>query len=211
MWELDHKENWASKNWCLELWCWRRLLRVSCTARRSNQSILEESTLNIHWKDSDPSAWSSSWSSNTLVIWCEDPVHGEIPQRWERSQAGGEGDNRRWDGWMASSTRWTWVWASSRNWWWTGKPGELQSMGSQRVGHDLDTEQPQQQQQYFQKVACSLEVSFLLHRLVPSRVQMPTHQLALQLPSCREGSQGRDMLPWEEGLTWRAFWEADVI
>ena len=52
---------------------------------------------------------------------------------WERLKAGGEGDNRRWDGWMASLTQWTWVWASSGSWWWTQKPGVLQSMGSQRV------------------------------------------------------------------------------
>ena len=49
---------------------------------------------------------------------------------------GREGDDRGWDGWMALLTRWTWVWTSSRSWWWTGKPGILQSMGSQRVGHD---------------------------------------------------------------------------
>ena len=59
---------------------------------------------------------------------------------WERLKAGGEGDNRGWDGWMASQTGWTWVWASSGSWWWTGRPGVLQSMGSQRVGHDWVTE-----------------------------------------------------------------------
>ena len=59
---------------------------------------------------------------------------------WERLKAGGEGDNRGWDGWMASPTWWTWVWASSRSWWWAGKPGMLQSMGSQAVGHYWVTE-----------------------------------------------------------------------
>ena len=59
---------------------------------------------------------------------------------WERWQAGGEGDDRGWDGWMASSTQWTWVWANSRSRWWTGRPGVLQSMGSQRVGHAWVTE-----------------------------------------------------------------------
>ena len=59
---------------------------------------------------------------------------------WEKLKAGGEEDNRVWDGWMASATQWTWVWASSGNWWWTGKPGVLHSMGSQRVGHDWVTE-----------------------------------------------------------------------
>ena len=87
--------------------------------------------LNIHWKDQ---CWS--WSSNTLAIWCKEPTHWKRSWSWERLKAGGEGDNRGWDGWMASPTRWTWVWAVSRSWWWTGKPGVLQSMG-----HKADTTQ----------------------------------------------------------------------
>ena len=59
---------------------------------------------------------------------------------WEGLKAGGEGDNRGWDGWLASLTRWTWVWAGSGSWWWTGKPGVLQSTGLQRVGHNWVTE-----------------------------------------------------------------------
>ena len=59
---------------------------------------------------------------------------------WEGLGAGGEGDNRGWDGWMASLTQWTWVWVNSGSWWWTGRPGVLQSMGLQRVGHDWATE-----------------------------------------------------------------------
>ena len=62
------------------------------------------------------------------------------PWCWARVRAGGEGEDRGWDGWMAPPTRWTWVWASSRRWWWTGRPGELQSMGSQRVRQDWATE-----------------------------------------------------------------------
>ena len=89
----------------------------------------------IQWKD-----WPWSWSSNSLATWCEDPTHWKRPWCWERLRAGGEGDDRGWDGWMASPTRWTWVWASSRSWWWTGKPGMLQSMGSQAVGHYWVTE-----------------------------------------------------------------------
>ena len=76
-----------------------------------------------------------SWSSNALATWCEELIHWKRPGCWERLKAGGEGD-RGWDGWMASPTRWTWVWVSSGSWWWTRKPGVLQSMGSQRVGHD---------------------------------------------------------------------------
>ena len=64
----------------------------------------------------------------------------ERPWCWERLKVGGKGDDRGWHGWMASPMRWLWVWASSRSWWWTGRPGLLQSMGSQRVGHDWATE-----------------------------------------------------------------------
>ena len=59
---------------------------------------------------------------------------------WEGLEAGGEGDDRGWDGWMASLIRWTWVWVKSGSWWWTGRPGVLRFMGSQRVGHDWATE-----------------------------------------------------------------------
>ena len=75
-----------------------------------------------------------------LATWYEEPTHWKRPWCWERLKVGGEGNNRRWDGWTASPTQWTWVWVSSRSWWRTGKPGVLQSMGSQRVGHDWVTE-----------------------------------------------------------------------
>ena len=105
------------------------------TERRSNQSILKEI--------------SPEYSLEGLMLklklqyfgclmWRTDSL--ENPWCWERSKAGGEGDNRGWDSWMASLTRWTWIWVSSGSWWWTGKPGVLQSMGSQRVGHDWVTE-----------------------------------------------------------------------
>ena len=71
---------------------------------------------------------------------CEELTHWKRPRCWERLKAGGEGDDRGWDGWMASPTQWTWVWVNSGSWWWTGRPGVLQSMGSQRVGHDWTTE-----------------------------------------------------------------------
>ena len=76
----------------------------------------------------------------TLAIWCEELIHLKRPWCWERLRAGGEGDNKGWDGWMASPTQWTWVWVNFRSWWWTGRPGVLQSMGSQRVRHDWATE-----------------------------------------------------------------------
>ena len=91
--------------------------------------------LSVHWKD-----WCWSWSSNTLATWCEELTHLKRPWCWERLKAGGEGDDRGWDGWMASPTQWTWVWVSSRSWWRTGRPGVLQSMGLQRVGHHWATE-----------------------------------------------------------------------
>ena len=98
-----------------ELWCWRRLLRVPWTVGRSNQSILRKSVLSVHWKD-----WCWSWNSSTLATWCEELTHLKRPWCWERLRARGEGDNRGWDGWMASPTHWTWVWVNSRSWWWTG-------------------------------------------------------------------------------------------
>ena len=84
------------------------------------------------------SCWS--WNSNTFATWCEELTYLKRPWCWERLRAGGEGDNRGWDGWMTSLTQWTWVWVNSGSWWWTGRLGVLQSMGSQRVGHDWVTE-----------------------------------------------------------------------
>ena len=113
-------ESWTIKNaggWridAFEVWCWRRLLRVPWTARRSNQFTLG---LNILWKN-----WCWSWSSNTLATWCKELTHLKRPWCWERLRAGGEGGNRRWDGWMASLTQRTWIWVNSGSWWWTGRP-----------------------------------------------------------------------------------------
>ena len=103
---IKKAEHWRIN--AFELWCWRRLLKVLWTARRSNQSIVKKSVLNIHWKD-----WCWSWSSRTLATWCEDLTHWKRPWCWERLKAGGEGDDRGWDGWMASLIWWTWVWANS--------------------------------------------------------------------------------------------------
>ena len=87
-------------------------------------------TLSIHWKD-----WC--WSSNTLDTWCKEPPLWKRPWCWERWKAKEKRDNRGWDGWMASLTQWTWVWANSRRQR-IGKPGMLQSMGSQRVGQTTE-------------------------------------------------------------------------
>ena len=118
-----------------ELWCWRWPLRVPWTARRSNQSILKEISPGCLL---ERRCWS--WNSNTLATWCEELTYLKRPWCWERLKAGGEGDDREWDGWMASLTQWTWVWVNSGSWWWTGRPGVLQSMGSQRVRLDWVTE-----------------------------------------------------------------------
>ena len=114
----------------IELWCWRRLLRVPWTARRSNQSILKEIC--------------PGCSLEGLMLKLKRQYFGYLMQRrpwcWEGLGAGGEGDNRGWDGWMASPTRWAWVWVNSGSWWWTGRPGVLQFTRSQRVRHDWATE-----------------------------------------------------------------------
>ena len=113
-----------------ELWCWRRLLRVPWTARRSNQSILKEISPGCSLE-----GLMLRLKLNTLATWYEELTHWKRPWCWERLRAGREGDDRGWDGWMASLIRWTWVWVDSRSWWWTGRPGVLRFTGSQRVGH----------------------------------------------------------------------------
>ena len=131
-WTIKKAEHWRID--AFKLWCWRRLLRFPWTARRSNQSILKEispgCSLERHW----------GWNSNTLATWCEELTHWKRLWCWERLRAGGDGDDRGWDGWMASLTRWTWVWGNSGSWWWTGRPGMLQFMGLQKVGHEWATE-----------------------------------------------------------------------
>ena len=124
IWTIKKAECW--RIYAFELWCWRRLLRVSWIARRSNQSILKEISPECSWMFKD---WCWSWNSNTLATWCEELTHLKRPWCWEILNAGGEGDDRGWDGWMASLTQWTWVWVNSGSWWWTGRPGVLQSMG----------------------------------------------------------------------------------
>jgi len=121
-----------------------RIFKVSLMARLegdtgsreklNHQWITKHRTLSILWKD-----W---WSFNTLATWCEELTHWKRPWCWKRLRAG-EGGNRGWDGWKALLTQWTWVCANHGRWWRTGRPGVLQSMGLQRVGHDLVTEQQQ--------------------------------------------------------------------
>ena len=101
--------------------------------------------------------WSWSWNSSNLATSFEELTHWKRLWCWEGLGAGEEGDDRGWDGWMASLTGWTWVWVNSRSWWWTGRPGVLWFMGSQRVGHDWATELNWTDAEY--KVTCSLYIS----------------------------------------------------
>ena len=134
-------ENWTVKKAecqridAFELWCWRRLLGVPWTVRRSNQSILKETSPGI--------------SLEGMMLKLKLQYYGHLLRRVDSLEktlmlggigAGGEGDDRGWDGWMASPTRWTWVWVNSGRWWRTGRPGVLWFMGSQRVRHDWASE-----------------------------------------------------------------------
>ena len=113
-----------------ELWCWR-LLRVLWTVRRSNQSILKEIS-----PECSLEGLILKLKFNTLPTWCEEPTHLKRPWCWEGLKVGGEGDDRGWDGWMASWTKWMWVWVNSGSYWCTGRPGVLQSIRLQRVRLD---------------------------------------------------------------------------
>ena len=118
-----------------ELWCWRRLLRVPWTARRPNQSILKEISPGISLKGMMLKLKLQYFG---YLMWRVDSLEKTL--MLGGIGAGGEGDDRGWDGWMASLTQWTLVWVNSRSWWWTGRPGVLRFMGSQRFGHDYATE-----------------------------------------------------------------------
>ena len=120
MWELDLKkvEHW--RIYAFKLWCWRRFLKVPWTARRSNQSILKEITpgcslegliLKLKFQYFGHLMWRTDSFEKTLML--------------ERLKAGGKGDDRGCNCWMASPTQWTWVWVNSRSWWWTRRPGVL--------------------------------------------------------------------------------------
>ena len=137
--ELDHKEGWAPKKW----WCFwtvvlEKTLESPWMARRSNQSILREI--------------NSEYSLEGLMLKLKLQYFEHLMRRADslektlmlgKTEGKKRRGNRGWDGWMASVTEWTWIWANSGRWWWTGKPGVLQSMGSQKVRHNLATEQKQ--------------------------------------------------------------------
>ena len=132
MWELDCKESWVVKNWCF----WTVVVGKTLESPLDSKEIQpvhpkgDQSWVFIGRTDVEAEA------PITLATWCEELTHWKRPWCWERLKARGEGDNRGWDGWMASPTR---VWVNSGSRWWTGKPGVLQSTESQRVGHDWAT------------------------------------------------------------------------
>ena len=133
MWELDYKESWALKNWCF----WTVVLEKPLASPLDFKEIQPVHPIGDQ-------SWvfigKTDIEANTLANWCEKLTHGKRPCCCERLKAGGEGDDRGWDGWMASVTQWTWVWVNSGSWWWTGRPGVLRFMGSQRIGYHWATE-----------------------------------------------------------------------
>ena len=126
MWELDYKESWVMKNWCF----WTVVLEKTLENPLDCKKIQP-----VHPKGNQ--SWvfigRTDVETETPILWPPDVKNwliGKDPDagkdwRWEKGTTG-------WDGWMASPTQWTWVWVGSRSWWWTGRPGMLQSMGSQR-------------------------------------------------------------------------------
>ena len=147
---MDHKEGWVPKNWYFQIVMLEKTLESPLDCKeikpvnpKGNQpwTRLDWCWSWSHWKDGHWKDWCWSWSSDPLSIWCEELTYWKRPWCQKRLRVGGEGRNRGWDGWMASSIQWTWVWANSRRWWRTGRSGVLQSMWSQRVRHDWVTEQ----------------------------------------------------------------------
>ena len=186
MWELDCEESWVLKNWCFG----------TVVLEKTPESPLDcKETQPVHSEGDQP--WEffgrNDAKSETPVLW---PPHVKSwligkDWCWEGVGAGGEGDARGWDGWMASPTRWTWVWVNSGRWWWTGRPGVLHFMGSQRVGHDWATERN------WTELTCPLPIPFtfscwgpfplsqgLCHSLTSSRV---TRKLQPWGPDCTQG------------------------
>ena len=134
--ELDCKESWVPKNWCFWTVVLEKTLEspLDCTEIQLVHPKRNQSWIFIGRTDI---------TAETPILWPPNTKNWLIrkyPDAGKDWKAGGEGDDRGWDGWMASLTQRTWVWVSSRSWWWTGRPGVLWVMGSQRVGHDWETE-----------------------------------------------------------------------
>ena len=133
---VDCTESWAPKNWCF----WTVVLEKTLESPLDCKEIQP-----VHPKGNQSWIFTGRTDAETQtpILWPHEAKNWLIwkkPWCWAKLKAGGKGDDRAWDGWMASLPRWTLVWVSSRSWWWTGKPIMLQSMGSQRVSHDWVTE-----------------------------------------------------------------------
>ena len=136
MWELDYEESWVPKNWCF----WTVVLEKTLESPWDCKEIQP-----VHPKGDQSQIFigRTDTKTETPILWPPDAKNWLIekePWCWERLRTGGEGDNRGWDGWIASPTQWTWDWVNSGSWWWTGRPGVLWFMGSQRAGHNWATE-----------------------------------------------------------------------
>ena len=118
MWELDCEESWALKNWCFRTVVLEKTLErpLDCKKIQPVHPKGDQSRVFIGRTDAEAE------TPILLATSCEELTRWKKPWCWEGLGAGGEGENRGWDGWMASLTRWTWVWVSSRSWWWTGRP-----------------------------------------------------------------------------------------
>ena len=168
MWELEYNKNWALKNWCF----WTVVLEKTLESPLDCKEIQP-----VHPKG------DQSWIfiqglmlklySNTLATWCEELTHWKRPWCWERLKSKGEGDDRGWDGWMASPTWWTRVWVSSRSCWWTGRPGVLKSMGVAKSQTRLSD---------------WTELNWIFHSRAP-----PPKSLILRIDT---------LLLWNDGLAW---------
>ena len=129
MWELDCKESWAQKNWCF----WTVVLEKTLESPLDCKEIQP-----VHPKGDQ--SWMligrTDAEVETPILWPPDAktwLLGKDPDAGKDWRQEEKGDDRGWDGWVASPTQWTWVWVNSGSWWWTGRPGVLQSMESQRV------------------------------------------------------------------------------
>ena len=153
MWELDYKESQTPKNWCFWTVVLEKTLEnpldckeIQWVHPKGNQSWIfigrtdVEAEIPLIWLP-DAKNWLIFFFNLILFFNFTNCINLKRPWCWERlTKSGGEGDSRGWDGWMALPTQWAWVWVNSGSRWWTGRPGVLQSMGSQRVGHDWATE-----------------------------------------------------------------------
>ena len=126
MWELDYKESWVPKNWCFWTVVLEKTLESPLDCKEVQPVHLKRNWSRVVIRRTDSEA-------ETPVFWLPDAKSWLIWKDWcwERLRTGGEGNNRGWNGWMASVAQWTFVWVNSRSWWWTGRPGVLEPMESQ--------------------------------------------------------------------------------